>query len=42
MKSVLIVSILTLLRLGIPFTLLLLIGEVVEQHKKHLIQTPGA
>lgn len=42
MKSVLILSILTLLRLGIPITLLLIINAAVEQHKKHLTQSQGA
>ena len=32
MKSILVISLLTILRLGVPATLLLLIGEAVKHH----------
>jgi hypothetical protein len=39
MKSLLLVTLLTLLRLGIPTTLLLLIGEAVKHHYENIHST---
>lgn len=36
MKSILVVTLLTILRLGIPTTLLLLIGEAVRRHYENI------
>jgi hypothetical protein len=36
MKSILVVTLLTILRLGIPTTVLLLIGEVVKRHYENI------
>ncbi len=36
MKSILVISLLTILRLGIPTTLLLLIGEAVKHHYENV------
>lgn len=42
MKSILVISLLTILRLGIPTTLLLLIGEVVKHHYENVRSTRGS
>jgi len=34
MKTTLIISLLTILRLGVPFTVLLLIGEAIKHHSE--------
>jgi hypothetical protein len=39
MKSILVISLLTILRLGIPTTLLLLIGEAVKHHYENVRNT---
>ncbi len=39
MKSILFISLLTILRLGIPTTLLLLIGEAVKHHYENVRST---
>jgi hypothetical protein len=36
MKSILVVTLLTILRLGIPTTVLLLIGEAVKRHYENI------
>ncbi len=36
MKSILVISFLTILRLGIPASILLLIGETVKHHHKKI------
>lgn len=36
MKSVMFISLLTILRLGIPTTILLLIGEAVKHHYENV------
>ena len=36
MKSVMFISLLTILRLGIPSAILLLIGEAVKHHYKNI------
>jgi hypothetical protein len=39
MKSILVISLLTILRLGIPTTVLLLIGEAVKHHYENVRNT---
>jgi hypothetical protein len=39
MKSILVISLLTILRLGIPTTVLLLIGEAVKRHYENIRTT---
>jgi hypothetical protein len=42
MKSALIVSVFTLLRLGIPLVTMLLIGEAVRRHEQRIQKMRGA